>query len=379
MTRSYVSHDSSPRRAIREGLLSHVTHFEWVMSHTLNNWWVSVMWLISMCVCSCACVYVRASDECACVYVRASDEGVTRGCVWHDFYVRHDPLVHVTWHICMCDVILQCVCIDHNVNMGFTWIWEYGIDVSTSWGNACVVVCVCMCGPQKGDSLEAMCDMSHSHVSHDMFIHTQKLTIKKNAFESCLTYKCVTWHIYMSHVSHINVSHDTFIRETWLIHMCDTTIQYAYVWHDFTVCVYVCMCVCVCVCVPWTGNSRGVVCDTWLMWLSHTCDMTRCVTWLSHTCDMTDSYVSHDWVICVTWLIHVCLVTQSYVCHDSFICVTCLVSTCVCVMCVCMCVSRRVSQGRGCWVMSQTLNMSRLTHEWAVSHIYMSQEVVSHI
>jgi len=76
---------------------------------------------------------------------------------------------------------------------------------------------------------------------------------------------------------------DSFICETWLIHMCDMT--HSYVWHD------------------------SFICETWLI----------------HMCDMTHSYVWHDSFICVTWLIHMWDMTHSCVWHDSFICETWLI------------------------------------------------------
>jgi len=77
-----------------------------------------------------------------------------------------------------------------------------------------------------------------------------------------------------------DVWHDSFIRVTWLIHMCDVT--HSYVWHDSFI----------------------------------------RVTWPIHMCDMTHSYVWHDSCIRVTWLIHTSDMTLSDVWHDSFIRVT---------------------------------------------------------
>jgi len=45
-------------------------------------------------------------------------------------------------------------------------------------------------------------------------------------------------------------------------------------------------------------------------------------SWLIHMCDMTHSYVCHGSFICAAWLIHMCDMTHSYVRHDSFICAT---------------------------------------------------------
>ena len=65
-------------------------------------------------------------------------------------------------------------------------------------------------------------------------------------------HSCV-WHdsIHMCSMTHSYVWHDSFIRVTWLIHMCDMTRSFdtthSFVWHDLFICV---------------------------TWLIHMCDMT---------------------------------------------------------------------------------------------------------
>jgi len=161
----------------------------------------------------------------------------------------------------------------------------------------------------------------------------------------CVSPMCETWLIYMWDDSSICVSraalywifwnlinrvhckveiailnvwrsdvwHDSFIRVTWLIHMCDMThplrlhptpsTEVTWLFHT---------------CVTWLIHMwRDLF--TCVAWLIHMCDMTHptClhpthstkVTWLVHICDVTHSYV--------TWLIHMRDVTHSYVWHDS--------------------------------------------------------------
>ena len=112
--------------------------------------------------------------------------------------------------------------------------------------------------------------------------------------------KCVYWLIYVLHIgSHLYVWRDSFICETWLIHMCDIT--HSYVWHESFLCVTLLIHVCV---------------------LTHLCTAHResfiCVTWLIHMWNVTHSYVWHVSFICVTWVILMCDIPHSYVCIDSF-------------------------------------------------------------
>ena len=109
--------------------------------------------------------------------------------------------------------------------------------------------------------------MTH-HVWHDSFI-------------------CETWLIHMWDMTRSYVRHDSFICENWLIHMWDMT--HSYVWHDSFICV---------------------------TWLIHICDMTHSFVWHdSFIRDMTHSYAWHDSLLWdmthsyVTWLIHVCSYT----------------------------------------------------------------------
>ena len=101
------------------------------------------------------------------------------------------------------------------------------------------------------------------------------------------------WHntCRMREMTHSHERYDSFICETWLIHMSDMT--HVYMWHLVFMCV------------------------TWLIRMRDISDV--CVTWLIHMCDMTHSYVWLDSFIWVTWLIHMSDMTHSYVWHDSCI------------------------------------------------------------
>jgi len=73
--------------------------------------------------------------------------------------------------------------------------------------------------------------------------------------------------------------HDSFIRVTWLIHMCNMLrLQHR-------------------------RHRLRLICT--------------CVTWLIPICDMTPSYVCHDSFLRVIWLIHMCDMTLSFEWHAS--------------------------------------------------------------
>jgi len=152
-----------------------------------------------------------------------------------------------------------------------------------------------------------------------------------------------TWLILYD-MAHSYGTNDSYICDTWLIHMwhithiCDMT--HPYVWHDS----FVCVTWLIHMYVPglWRMRAHCFICVTWLICM---CDMTHsymwhgsfiCVTWLIHMCDMTHAYVWHNSFMCamshlnmwhdsflrVTWLTHTCDATYSYVWRDSFICVS---------------------------------------------------------
>jgi len=153
--------------------------------------------------------------------------------------------------------------------------------------------------------------------------------------------------------------------------MCDNYTQ-LYVWHDM--------------CVTWCIRMYDyacVWCDslTCVIWLIHTLSIPPSVgsgafmrvTWPMYMCDMTHSYVWHTYAYvwhdsstCMTWLCicvawpKFCDMTHSYVWHDSFICVTCL----------CICVA---------WLIHICEWSMHTSHEWVMSHIWMSHVTKFHL
>jgi len=111
-----------------------------------------------------------------------------------------------------------------------------------------------------------MCDMTHSYVWHDSFI-------------------CETWLIHMCDMTHSQ--HSTWLRVTWLLHMWDMT--HSYVWHDS----FICETWLIHILDAMIQSSLTLVLDsTWLR-----------ATWLIHMCDVTHSYERHDSFTCEMWLI----------------------------------------------------------------------------
>jgi len=80
----------------------------------------------------------------------------------------------------------------------------------------------------------------------------------------------------------IHMWHASFIRVTWLIHMCDMTHSHAPPRHLYAICVI------------------------------HVChDSFRHVTWIIHM-HCLDSHTGHESFICVTWLIQISDMTHPY-------------------------------------------------------------------
>jgi len=111
----------------------------------------------------------------------------------------------------------------------------------------------------------------HSYVGHDYDSYVRHDWIKCDSTRAPA-------QIYPSHVIH-----DSFICETWLIHMWDMT--HSYVRHD-----------------------------------SFTCE-----TWVIHMWDMTHSHMRHDSFMCRTRLIHECVMAHLCVKHDVFTCLLWLI------------------------------------------------------
>jgi len=191
-----------------------------------------------------------------------------------------------------------------------------------------------------------MNDMTHSYVRHDSFIRG----------------------VTHSYVRRDSLIHDSFIRETWLIHIW-RDMTHSYMRHDSF--IYG---------ATWLIHTWDMTLVTWLTnmgWLRlvgslklqvsfakepykrddilqkrpiilrsllmvatpylsgyrrkrlHISPKKKkiqtpytCVPWCIHTCDENHSYVWRDSFICVTWLVDMFDVTHSYVWRDSLICVT---------------------------------------------------------
>ena len=113
---------------------------------------------------------------------------------------------------------------------------------------------------------------------------------KRDVHHPCVrhnSFMCETWLIHVWDMTYSCMTHDSFMCDTWLIH----------VWHMTHSCV----------------TQDSFMCDTWLIH-AYIAQPTLCVTWLNRVCavtcldrlcDVTRSYV--------TWLIYVCDMIQSYV------------------------------------------------------------------
>jgi len=124
--------------------------------------------------------------------------------------------------------------------------------------------------------------------------------------------------------------HDSFIRVTWLGHVCDVTHLRMCLDFDFFIWLsYMC------------DTYKEEPPPSWGVRLVHTCDMTRSRVWYDllraclilleairscewhdsfhdKVCDMTRSHVWHDSVTCVIWLVCMRDTTCPDVWHDSF-------------------------------------------------------------
>ena len=107
------------------------------------------------------------------------------------------------------------------------------------------------------------------HMTSDTHMYTEFVSDGTwHGIQYCIdSFICETWLIHMWDMTHSYVRHDSFICETWLIHMW---------WH-----------------MAWDTVPDAVAARSW-------------VIWLIHMCDMTHSFVWHDSFIRATWLIHTC-------------------------------------------------------------------------
>jgi len=157
----------------------------------------------------------------------------------------------------------------------------------------CLLQCVLQC---ELYSLQCVlqCEFCSTHVWHVVFVAA--------CVAVWVVFDMAQWYAaYMWDMTHSYVWHDSFICETWLIHMCDifdmarwyaawrihTCHGLSHEWHDSFICV--------------TRNTTHCV------W--H--DAFISVPWPIRLCGMTHSYVWHGTFARYT--------TNSYMWHDSFI------------------------------------------------------------
>jgi len=143
--------------------------------------------------------------------------------------------------------------------------------------------------------------MTHSYMWRELFMSHRDLPID--------AFSVVDWDL-RKFCSSGCVWHDSFIRVTWLMHMCDLT--HSYVWHESFICMT----------RPNDWDLREF-CSSGCVW--H--DSFIRVTWLIHMCDMTQSYLWHD-LFMRSAALDVCGMPHSHVWRDSFICVTWLSHMC---------------------------------------------------
>jgi len=212
--------------------------------------------------------------------------------VWDDAYsyVWHDSFIWATWLLHMCDMTPSYG--RHDSFICVTWLvhlcamtHSYVCHDSFMWFDELIFHHSFMCSYERRIH---MCAMTHSYVCHDSFMcsyHHMKETTSTwrshgmSTWRSHGTHMKESWHTYdarepsvRSHGTHMCSYHDSF--------MCSSNHQ------DST-------------------SSYEHMKEWWNMSSSNHSTFIR-VTWLIHMCDMTHSYVCHDSFICVTWLIHMC-------------------------------------------------------------------------
>jgi len=263
----------------------------------------------------------------------------------HPLYLHPNPSTKVTWLIHMCDVthsyvtwIIHMCDVNHSC---VTWLilCVFTLIPQLRWNDSCICVTwlIHMCDRTHShvwrDSFIRVCDVTHSYVCCDAFICVMQFIHLRAVSQICVTMCCSVLqcvavccsvlqcvavccsvlHCHMTHpsrgdrppshkffdqdplplphaenVTHSYVWTDSFIRETWLIHVRHDSFIYEWVMSRNS--------------SSWHASFIRVT------WLLHMCDMTHPprlhptpstkVTWLIQLCDVTHSYV--------TWLIHMC-------------------------------------------------------------------------
>jgi len=131
------------------------------------------------------------------------------------------------------------------------------------------------------------------------------------------TYMCVTHRAergccveLFRDMTSSHVWHDSFLRVTWLIHMCALSHSYVCQGSFIRVPCYTGL-------DEYMKRSCAV---TWLL-IHVTSPFHMCVMTL-HMSDMTHAFVWQDSCMCVTWLMHVCDKTDACVWHETCMCLT---------------------------------------------------------
>jgi len=195
--------------------------------------------------------------------------------------------------------------------------------------------------PQNAVTLACTTRQASARVSRLIVSHVTRIN------ELCHTYEWVMSHVL---TSLLKVWHDSFIRVTWLIHMCAMT--HPYMWHGIFTCV-----------------TRII----------HKCDMTQPymwhdtfirVTWIIHKCDKTHPYMWHDTFRRVTRIIHKCDTNQPHMWRDIFICVTRFIHTCAWVSYF-LCEVTHMNESFMSHIWMPLLTHSCHRYEWGISVTWM--------
>jgi len=147
------------------------------------------------------------------------------------FYIHHmndmwDPHTH-DWFMCY-------VVRDHDSFMYRPYsyvICTYIADNCGAWGSTGSVRHDSSMRARWGTLMSHVPDsyVTHSYVCHDSFTREPWLIHMCDTHHSCVqgeAYWCVTGLIHVCAMPHSYVCHDPFTHEKWFIHTCDTSLSY---------------------------------------------------------------------------------------------------------------------------------------------------------